>query len=122
MGRRDEMADLVGRSFLGEDRRWLSSSGFGIQASIGLGHLMRLPTAAYRVVRSGGAASDFGWRRIFGYPTFGHIEDVRFDPIAHLGFGCSFDYRLGASDFFLSRNVTFDSQQVESVDQVIWIS
>ena len=118
VGRRDEMADLVSRSFLEEDRYWLSSSGSGIQASTGLGHLMWLPTAACRVVRSGGAALDFGRRRIFGYPALGHIADVRLDPIAHLGFRGSFGYQWGASEFGLSRFVTLDSRQVESIDQV----
>ena len=108
----------MARSFLEEDRRWLSS--IGSRASIYLGHLShRSPTTALGVIGSGGAASDFGLRRIFGYPAFGHIEDVRFASIARLGFGGSVDYRLGASDFVLSRNVTFDSQQKKSVDQVI---
>ena len=111
LGRRDEMTVSMGRSFLEEDRRLMSSISIGVRASTYLGHLShRSPTAALGVIGSGGAASDFGLRRIFGYPAFGHIEDVRFDPIACLWFGGSVDYRLGASDFVLSRNITFDSQ------------
>ena len=83
---------------------------------------MWLPTAACRVVRSGGAALDFGRRRIFGYPALGHIADVRLDPIAHLGFRGSFGYQWGASEFGLSKFVTLDSRQVESIDQVRGIS
>ena len=77
------MTVSMGRSFLEEDRRWLSIIGSSFGGSTYLGHLShRSPTAALGVVGSGRAASDFGWRRIFGYPAFGHIKDVRFDQIA----------------------------------------
>ncbi|ONK71179.1 uncharacterized protein A4U43_C04F5620 [Asparagus officinalis] len=97
----------------------MSSIGIDVRATTCLGHLMhRLPTAACRDMGSSGAASDFGLRRMFGYPAHGHIVDVRFDPIAYLGFRGVFDYQVLASDFVLSKYVTFDSRQVESGDQI----
>ena len=109
--RRDEMADLGSCSFLEEDRRLMSSIGISVRATTCLGHLIhRLPTAACRDFGSGGAASDFRLRRMFGYPALGHIVDVRFDPIAHLGIRGVFDYQVLASDFVLSRYITFDSR------------
>ena len=71
----------------------MSSINIGVQATTCLGCLMyRLPTATCIDMGSGGTASDFGLRRMFGDPALGHIVDVRFDPIAHLGVRGVFDY------------------------------
>ncbi|XP_020262248.1 LOW QUALITY PROTEIN: MLO protein homolog 1-like [Asparagus officinalis] len=96
----------------------MSSIGFGIRASTYMSHLNhRLPTAAFEDLGSGGAASYFGLRRMFSYLTFGHIDDVRFDPITHLKFRGSFGYQLGDSDFVLSRISIYIERLEEGIKQ-----